>query len=216
VPPPIVYCETNWLVALAFPHHQQFAAATRLLNDARAGNCSLRVPLAAFLEARHPLTEVSNAVIRSFALLRDDVARAYQNGHAQFATFHAALQSTTINHYAQRNTLPLLDGLQQDSAISVLPHSPDVVRLTTDLRSRVQLRGKDIVDLYMLATLIADRRTQTQGPAIFFSLNWREFLRDSRVPEQIYLNERILCRDNFDLPSAIGAWHAKYDPVAST
>jgi hypothetical protein len=213
MPPPIVYCETNWLVALAFPHHKLFKVATRLLNEARAGACSLRVPLAAFLEARHPLDEVSTALIRSFSQVRDDVARAYQNGHAQFKELHEALQSNGVDHYAQRDTLPILDALQQDPAISVLAHSPQVISTQTALRTRVHLRGKDVVDLYMLATIIADRRTAASGPAVFFSSNWKEFLRDARVPEQIYIDEKILCRDDFDLSPALGAWRAKYERV---
>ncbi len=32
---PIAYCETNWIVALAFPHHQLHGQAKRLLEHAQ-------------------------------------------------------------------------------------------------------------------------------------------------------------------------------------
>jgi hypothetical protein len=109
--PPIVYCETNWLVALAFRHHRLFADATRLLREAQAGTCRVRVPLAAFLEARQPLDEVSDAFNRSFMQVREDVARAYANGHTRFKELAEAFQTNEVELYARSGTLPILDGL---------------------------------------------------------------------------------------------------------
>ena len=47
---PIVYCETNWVVALAFQHDQLHEAAVQLKDEALAGRYEIRVPDAALLE----------------------------------------------------------------------------------------------------------------------------------------------------------------------
>jgi hypothetical protein len=54
---PIVYCETNWIVSLAYPHHARHAGARDVRERAKLGACELRIPYAAFLEARNPLVE---------------------------------------------------------------------------------------------------------------------------------------------------------------
>ena len=51
---PLAYCETNFVVAYAFPHHEHHGRATSLLLAAKGGACELRIPYAAFLEAKTP------------------------------------------------------------------------------------------------------------------------------------------------------------------
>lgn len=73
---PLVYCETNWIVALAFPHHQLHAVSRELREAARRGECQIRLPGAAILEARGTLSEVGSRLAGSFATLRNDVQQA--------------------------------------------------------------------------------------------------------------------------------------------
>lgn len=48
-----IYVETNWLVSCVLPHHDWRTAALALLGAAERGECVLRIPKVAFLEARH-------------------------------------------------------------------------------------------------------------------------------------------------------------------
>lgn len=74
----IVYLETNWLVSYVLPHHAWRADARSLLEAADRGECSLRIPVAAFLEARHVVeretgehTKAVNAVSESLMAALD-------------------------------------------------------------------------------------------------------------------------------------------------
>lgn len=208
---PLVYCETNWLVALAFPHHQLHSAAVQLRDHARAERCRLRVPFAAYLEARHPLNEFSAQLNKTFASLRDDVQRALQNGHAGFAALAPALLSTEVEAYARRDTLAILRDVETDTAITKLADMSGIINVMSELRPKVELSGKDVIDLHLLAAIIHDRRRDLQGPAVFFSANKKDFQPNRKVPESIYAQERLVWREDFVLESALGRWNSKYE-----
>lgn len=207
--PPLVYCETNWIVALAFPHHAHFAEATKLRDAAKQGKCVLKVPTAALLEAKNPLGYVGQELAKRFAQLRDDFAKATTNGWKDTGGNALAIgASNAINEYAARPPLSILDELEKDSSVTILSAVPTEIEVLHELRAKCDLRGKDVVDLYLLAAIIHDRRQSSSGPAVFFSTNKKEY--KNKVPEEIFANERLVWREDFDLASALGAWKAKY------
>ena len=208
---PIVYCETNWIVALAFPHHQLHGAAKKLREDASAGRCSLRVPLASLLEARGTLSDVASQLSSSLASLRNSVANASANGEIEFAAIAQALQSDVVDRYAQRNVLSILESLENDSAIRVLNDVSSNFDVLRELRPKLDFRGKDVVDLHLFAAVIKDRREDLTAPAVLMSHNKKEFdPRRNKVPVELYEDAKLLWRDDFDLSTALGQWLAKY------
>jgi hypothetical protein len=209
--PPLVYCETNWIVALAFPHHQLHGLAKNVHEAGKRGECSVRVPATALLEARETLSDVSTQLSSSFAALRNDVARAAENGLGQFSPLALALQSDVVDTYAQRNTLSLLGTLETDSSIRVLEDVAAHITTVRELRSRVHFAAKDIVDLHLLAAIIHDRRQNIDGPALFFSHNKKEFSpKRGKVPDDLYAEAKLLWSDDFDLKSRLGQWRSRY------
>ena len=209
---PIVYCETNWIVALAFPHHQLHGVAKKVHEAGKRGECSVRVPAAAILEARGTLSDVSTQLSSSFAALRNDVLRAVENGLAQFSELSVALRSDVVDTYAQRNTLSLLDTLEADSSIRILDEVAAHITTVRELRARLHFDAKDIVDLHLLASIIHDRRQDIRGPALFFSHNKKEFSpKRGKVPDDLYAESILVWSDDFDLESRLGQWRALYE-----
>jgi len=205
--PPIVYCETNWIVALAFPHHQLHRASRELREAAQRGECQVRVPAAALLEARGTLSDVSNQLASSFATLRNDVMRAVENGLAEFTELATALRSDVVDTYAQRKTLSLLQELENDPAIHVLDDVQSSISVLRELRHKVRVGPKDLVDLHLLAAIVHDRRAHPSGVALFFSHNKKEFdPKRGKVPEYLYRELRLAWSDDFDLPSRLKHW----------
>lgn len=214
--PPIVYCETNWIVALAFPHHQLHGVAKKVHEAGRRRDCSVRVPAAAILEARGTLSDVSTQLSSSFAALRNDVARAAENGLTQFSPLALALQSDVVDTYAQRNTLSLLGTLEADLSIHVLEEVAAHITTVRELRGRVHFAAKDIVDLHLLAAIVHDRRQNMTGPALFFSHNKKEFSpKRGKVPGDLYAELKLLWSDDFDLKSRLGEWRSLYESQGS-
>lgn len=208
---PIVYCETNWIVALAFPHHQLHRDATNLRSEATAGNCRLRIPMTSLLEARGTLGDVANQLATSFTSLRNELATGVRNGLTEFSTIALALQSDAVDRYTQRKTLSILDDIEADPAITVLQDVTSNFEVLRELRAKVEFRGKDVVDLHLLAAIIKDRREDTSGPALLVSHNKKEFdPRRNKVPEALYDEARLLWRGDFDLQTGVGQWNSKF------
>ena len=212
---PIVYCETNWIVALAFPHHQLHREAIKLRTDAQVGRCRLRVPMASLLEARGTLGDVANQLAASFTSLRNELATGVRNGLTEFSTIALSLQSDVVDKYTQRNTLPILDEIEADPAIAVLQDVTSNFEVLREMRAKVEFRGKDVVDLHLLAAIIKDRREELSGPALLVSHNKKEFdPRKNKVPEALYDDARLLWRGDFDLPTGVGQWNSKFGAKA--
>jgi hypothetical protein len=208
---PIVYCETNWIVALAFPHHQLHREAAKLREDAQTGNCRLRIPMASLLEARGTLGDVANQLAASFASLRNALATGSMNGLAEFSAIARSLQSDVVDRYTQRNTLSILDDIEADPAVGVLHDVTSNFKVLRELRAHLDFRGKDIVDLHLLASIVKDRRENPTGPALLVSHNKKEFdPRRNKVPEALYDDARLLWRGDFDLPTGVGQWNSKF------
>jgi hypothetical protein len=218
---PIVYCETNWIVALAFQHDQLHEAAVQLRDEARAGRYEIRLPDAALLEARRRIVSKGNHLSESFARLRDDINLAVKNGYADLTAFSTALQSNAVDLYLQRPVLRILEelgaagSLGRTGAVRAIGTATGFLETVEELRPRVGFAGKDVVDLYILASVILDRREHRDAPALFLSANRKEFApRATGVPSDVYAEQRILWWDfrdeQFSLNTALGKWAAKF------
>jgi hypothetical protein len=130
----LVYCETNWLVALAYPHHQSYKAARALLTAAQAGACRLRLPYASLLEAQHPIANAASQLNETFARVRDEIERAYTNGVTAFGELVASLKSDAVSQYAQRRALSTIDEIRQDSHIDIFFDPEPTIRLMDEMR----------------------------------------------------------------------------------
>ena len=215
-PRPIVYCETNWIVALAFPHHQHHRLARELRDQAHRGECEIRLPYAAVLEAPHPITEESKRLGNAFALLRDELANALQNGQADFAAIAASLGSDAMKQYLARPALDTVADLVKDPHIKLLRELEPALRKMDELRSGLNFRGKDRVDLYVLAAVVSDRLADGDmaRTAIFFSTNKKEFQpkieAQAKMGELFYEPYRIVWRSDFDLEPAVRHWKQQF------
>lgn len=119
----------------------------------------------------------------------------------------AALQSTVVNDYAQRNTLALIGELEAEQSVRVLDQVDANITVVRELRRLVRLEPKDIVDLHILAAIVHDRRQQPEGTALFFSHNKKEFdPKRGKVPEELYRELQLAWSDDFDLPSRVAHW----------
>ncbi|MEX1363274.1 MAG: hypothetical protein AB1Z98_09120 [Nannocystaceae bacterium] len=105
---PLVYCETNWIIDLAFPHREHHRAAKALLDASNRGLCSLHVPLAALLEARRPLKKVKDDLVNDLTTLRDRLVAAARNGVPELMPIHEALDSEALRRYVEREPPSIL------------------------------------------------------------------------------------------------------------
>lgn len=209
IEPPLVYCETNWLVALAFPHDHRFEAATKLRKAAAAGACRLRVPCAALLEARGRITGVGKEVEKDWVTLRDQINCAARQGENDLADIARALDDAkaAFSKYAQRRVLDVLDEVASEPTVGWLAAPAPEIALLQELRPKIRFSGKDAVDLYFLAAIIADRRAEPDGTAIFFSDNKKEFdPANGKVPAELYAAEKLLWWREFKLQEASARW----------
>ena len=108
---PIVYVETNWLIALLFPHDGHHEHAMELFGKLSSGACELRIPHIACIEARWTMMSTNNELQTSIARLKDVFLRGYRNGVDDLREGQGALASPVVTRYLQRNLLPLLEGL---------------------------------------------------------------------------------------------------------
>lgn len=208
---PIVYCETNWIVALAFPHDQLHERATQLLEDAKAGKCEIRVPLAAMLEAQGTLPRIAKDFLGSITALRNDLLVAARNGLEGFSPVAQSLEAAALNQYHQRDLPTFLKELESEPSVFVLGDVAGVIPVVHRLRSQVQFATKDVVDHYLLAAVLHDREQSPAGPAIFMSHNKKEFAPGKKkVPQEIYDCAKLSWRDDFDLTSALRQWRALF------
>ena len=185
----------------------------------RAG---IRVLDAALLEARRRIVSKGTELTQSFAKLRDDINLAVQNGYADLAGLSAALRSNAVDVYLQRPVLRILDELSatgsigSTGAVRAIGTATGFLEAVEELRPQLGFAGKDVVDLYILAAIILDRRRHPDGPALFLSANRKEFApRAAGVPDDVYIEQRILWWDfrdeQFSLSTALGKWTAKFE-----
>jgi len=211
-PKPVVYCETNWLVALAFPHHQHHRLARELREQGRRGECEIRLPYAAVLEAPHPIGEESKRIGNAFAVLRDELANAAQNGMLDFTVVAEALRSDAMSRYLARPAPRIVEELVADPSIIKLRGQEVALGRLDEVRSKLTFRGKDAVDLYIIASVVGDRLAlaDPERPAVFFSADRKAFEpkveTQAKMQEQFYEPYRIVWRGDFDLEPAVRHW----------
>jgi len=85
-----------------------------------------------------------------------------------------------------------------------------------ELRPRLTFRGKDIIDLCLLAAVVGDRSagSEMDWPAIFFSTNKRVFQpkieTQPKMRQEFYQPYRMVWHDDFDLTPAVLHWQNEF------
>ncbi|MFS8071809.1 MAG: hypothetical protein ACMG6S_36015 [Byssovorax sp.] len=213
---PIVYVETNWLIALLFPHDGHHDGAMELFGRMSSGECELRIPRIAFIEARWTMMSTNNELQVTITKLKDAFLRGYRNGVDDLREGEAALASSAVTGYLQRDLRPLLDGLVSNPDVRQFSDPTAEVEAIGVLRWELKLRATDVKDLYVFTAILADRAKQSPArPAIFMSTNKNEFkpgpTSKAKVPDRVYETNRLLFRESFDdLPTAVGRWDAQF------
>jgi predicted nucleic acid-binding protein len=208
---PIVYVETNWIIACLFPHDQRHKNATTLLEQAGRGECELRVPQIAFIEAEGTM----KAQAASFSNGLKDIQNKLQN--ARNAGFDAgAFTIPADNKYLAYLTHSLetsLENLRLNPAVHhFIDHAEEIAEIGR-VKPELKLSTKDMKDLYILCTIVVDRRKQdAQRPALFMNDNHKDFSDEkTKVPQSFYDKHRLLYWRGFkDLNTAVGNWSSKY------
>lgn len=198
---------------MAFPHHALHKVACKLRDDAQQGKCELRIPLASLLEAPGPLSDVANQFLTSFRTLQMSLNTAVQNGQSELREIENSLNpDEVVARYAQRDVLKIVAELEQASEITVLRDIEANFKMLRKLRPLVEFRGKDVVDLHLLAAIVHDRENDDKAaPGLLMSHNKKEFDPRKRAPlEKIYEDARLLWRDDFNLQSGVAMWNNRF------
>lgn len=205
---PIVYVETNWIIACVFPHDQRFEHATALLAQASSGACELRIPLIAFIEAEGTM-DVCSA---SFSKALEDIENKLQN--ARNAGFDIGTYTRPHdNRYLKRKLQVLVDNLKSNPAIHCFSDPSAEIAEIGRTKPELRLLTKDMKDLYILCAVLVDRQKQDpQRPTLFMNDNHKDFGGERvKVPQAFYDKHRLLYWRGFkDLRTAEGKWSSKY------
>lgn len=143
-----VYVETNWLVSCVLPHHDWRAAALSLLGAAEAGECVLRIPKVAFLEARHVVERETQDHAKAVSAVSASFTAAARNlvKPALFELARSVKDAEALYHLA--NPRQELDNLIARSARFGFHHPLEEQVELDKLRPIVAMRGADITDLH--------------------------------------------------------------------
>ncbi len=228
-PKPIIYCETNWIVSLAFQHHQKHKEASELLERARAGEFELRLPIAAILEAPRPIEDEARQFTKTWDAFRAQIQHAFENGHTSFdAIFRtiigadksekAQVAKLAANYTAQQQSRHVIRELQQSQHIQILSNPNDAIQKFTDIRSKLAFKGADTVDLFILAHVLADRANEPcERPAILLSLDEKAFdPTKGKLDEEFYKENYLAWSSSFNFPHAIARWNEWFQADSST
>jgi hypothetical protein len=207
---PIAYVETNWLVALAFPHDQWFGRANRVLLETKRGGCEIRLPFAARIEAPHRITRKSTELNKVVTEFKDALYTAIQNGETQLQPIFDAAGEDVLGKYVQRDAMRAIDQTIAAGNVKVLAFDHEHLEIMEKLRPRLKkVGGKDMADLAILASIVHDRRSHhDERPTILFSTDSRFF--GEAVPSDLLQDSRIVYDQDFDLPTAVGRWKATF------
>lgn len=206
---PIVYVETNWLIACLFPHEQRFKDAIELLAQANNGQCELRVPHIAFIEAEATMEANVNNFTRELEGFEEKLRNARKAG---FEVGMYAKQSA--NDYLKVDRKTLLNSLKSNPAISTFVDPSGEIAEIGRTKANLKLSTKDMKDLYILCAILVDLRKQDPTrPALFMNENHKEFSdQKTKVPLEFYESHRLLYRRGFDnLRTAVGNWTSKFN-----
>lgn len=204
-----VYVETNWLVSCVLPHHDWREAARALLGAAEAGECVLRIPKVAFLEARHVVErETQDHAKAVSAVYGSFIAAARNFGRKDLGELARSVKEAEASYRLANPRLELDSLIARSNRFGF--HHPLEEQIELDkLRPTVAMRGADITDVHILAAISADRLLDATPPAAVLSANSHEFSvtgGSSKLPREFYASRKLIYNDKFDLMSARRAW----------
>lgn len=205
----IAYVETNWIVSCVLPHHSWRAAALALRDAAERGECVLRIPKVAFLEARHVVDRETQDHAKAVTAVSDSFASAARNlGRSELLELAQKVKEAEASYHLA-NPHQELENLIARTERFGFQHPLEEQTELDKLRPVVAMRGTDITDLHVLAAISADRALDPAPPAAVLSANSHEFSvtgNGSKLPRDFYASRRLVYNDRFGLTSARRAW----------
>lgn len=225
-PKPIVYCETNWLVSLAFQHHHKYKEATDLLVRASAGEFDLRLPVTALIEAPRPIADEASSFINAWNTFRVSIQNAVENGYFRFDSISqtigakAAPETEVIKklgaeYIAEQKARDVVRMITEHPNVQILNNPSDAIQTFSNIRHKVNFRGADTVDLFILAHVLADRAKEPpKRPAILLSLDAKAFdPKSGKVDQQFYLDNQLAWCSSFNYQHAKARWAKWFNPL---
>jgi hypothetical protein len=136
---PLIYVETNWLVALLLPHDRHRNGAIELFQAAMNDECELRIPYGSFLEAKtRAEQDMNDKLAKDIAGISDLMKRAFENGFEDLEPARKALDSADVAAYFQRATAPLVDALERNPKLVKLHDTGGELEMMTRLRPQLR------------------------------------------------------------------------------
>lgn len=211
---PLVYVETNWIVALALPHDRAHRQAAELLNDANAAQCEVRIPWACFREAAQRCDRAMQEAPGTLAEVRDKLGFALENGWSELAPALVALDSVAVSSYFRHQPGPLIDALRSNENVVQIDDPPNEAVKLAALRRDTKLGVDNTFDRYVLAAVLVDRaKVPADRRAVFCSMD-QDLAPSKRtgalVPGSFYSRERIYYAGDFRWHEAVKAWRGKF------
>ncbi|AUX38446.1 MULTISPECIES: hypothetical protein [Sorangium] len=204
-----VYLETNWLVSFILPHHQWRGEARSLLDAAERGECKLRIPVAAFLEARHVVQRETEDHARAVKAVSEGLSAAARNLNdpALLAVARDIVKAESSYHLPdpQRE----LENLTARCKSFMIHHPQEEQAALDALLPSVGMRGTDVVDLHIISAILADRDLNRVPEAAVLSTNSKEFDvagTTSKLPRDVYSKRRLVYLPKFNLAGAKALW----------
>lgn len=209
---PIVYVEANWVVAHVIAHDDVHKGAVRLLQQARAGECELRIPRVAVLESREAVANAIRRFYEPFEKMRNAISKAFRNGVGDLNQIEAAMEHVAVRAYMKADTESLRQKVLADTSVAAFSEPLAELALMDTLSRLVRMGGMDVKDFYILTGILVDRSVTSRQsrPAIFFSTNKNEFEPGTKVDANLYEVHRIVWRPDFQLVAGVKDWHKAF------
>lgn len=199
----VAYVETNWLVALAFPHDPSHLDADSLLQQAEKGAVEIRLPEVAWLEFAAKAVKHSNVLMQEITSLQEKMARAAAAGLGPFPSLEA------FERYAQRRPVEGVQKRVDAAGVKRLKDPSAALEVQTRLNLRSTISGRDFVDLFVLSAILADCASLPPLPTTFFSLD-RKMFGPGTEAARLLEERRVLCRTGFNDGDVVGAWQQRF------
>ena len=213
--PPIVYVETNWLVALVLLHDHHHRGALELFCSAMQDECEIRIPYGTFLEAHSCARADMDNRPQELAQLKGLLSLAYQHGVEELGDAVHALDHDKVESYFRRQPQPLLEALEANPKPNKLHDARRELEVMSVLRPMLNFTKEDRFDLYVLASIIVDRQQSDQTrPAVFCSIDTGEFgpstKAGAKMPTGVYDRWSLYWQGDFRWRAAVGEWRGKF------
>ncbi|GEM_PF-4443886 len=206
-PRPVVYLETNFLVAAVFPVDNWHVDAIALLAEA---GYELRIPALSVLEARSTVRRKHQESTHELSQLKELLISLSQSGKLRAS--HASLADLydDLDAYARR---PFADDLQRvlRGRLHVVPMIEATLKRVQELALDLPEFGRrDGIDLHILATVMVDAASlPATTPRIFVSTNRDEFRSPGKLPGGFYDSSRLIYQSHFHIPAGIAEWRTR-------